>query len=84
MLALTFGVPIVAPAHGPFLQLMEEGLAIGYDPSDPDGLLEALTAAPGFVEKVDRERMFEFVESLEGTRASDEFFSGLWSTLGRS
>lgn len=84
LLAMTFGVPIVGPANGPFLPLIDAGFALGYDPTDSDGLYNALLAAPEFVEKLDSEAMAEYVESLEGSKVSDQFFKGLWSMIGDS
>lgn len=53
ILALSFGVPIVAPALGPFPELLAQGGGILYPPHRREGLLEALLGAL----HVDRERL---------------------------
>ena len=46
ILALSFGLPVIAPALGPFPALLEQGAGILYDPQRPHALTEALQAAP--------------------------------------
>jgi len=43
ILAMGFARPVVAPAMGCLLELIPEGAGILYDPSDPSGLLRALS-----------------------------------------
>ena len=45
ILAISFGVPVIAPALGPFPALLQDGGGILYDPLQPDGLAAALQAA---------------------------------------
>lgn len=45
MLALSFGRPIVAPKMGFLGDVVKDGCGVLYDPSDPDGLFEALSKA---------------------------------------
>ncbi|MBC7222869.1 MAG: glycosyltransferase family 4 protein [Anaerolineae bacterium] len=45
ILALSFGVPVVAPALGPFPELLAQGGGILYPPQQEAGLLGALRAA---------------------------------------
>lgn len=42
ILALSFGLPIIAPAIGPFPALVEAAAGLTYDSEDPDGLRAAL------------------------------------------
>lgn len=44
ILALSFGLPVVAPALGPFPSLLGQGAGLLYDPRRPQGLMEALRA----------------------------------------
>ncbi|NLE75868.1 MAG: glycosyltransferase family 4 protein [Chloroflexi bacterium] len=45
ILALSFGLPLIAPAIGPFPELLADGGGVLYDPETPDGLAGALQAA---------------------------------------
>jgi beta-1,4-mannosyltransferase len=45
MLALTFGVPLVAPRTAAFSELLARGAGIGYAPDEPGTLTAALAAA---------------------------------------
>ena len=42
LLAYTFGLPVIAPATGCLLDLLDPAASIGFDPDDDGGLLEAL------------------------------------------
>lgn len=53
VLALSFGVPVIAPALGPFPELLAQGGGILYPPEREEGLLEALRGAL----HADRERL---------------------------
>jgi len=53
ILALSFGTPIIAPAIGPFPELLADRGGILYNPEGPGGLLGALKAAL----HADRERL---------------------------
>ena len=82
MLGLSFGVPVLGPAVGPFVPLIEAGFALGYPPDEPHGLLQALEAAPEFVAGVDRAAVADYVHGVRAEIASSEFFRGLWSKVG--
>lgn len=82
LLALSFGVPIVAPRIGAFRRLIEAGFGIGYDPSDPVGLRSAIELAPRFLEQVDRAAMEAHVDSLRAGAVSSQFFERLRDVLG--
>ena len=45
LLAFSFGLPIIAPAIGPFPALVDQHRGLLYDPEQKDGLLGALQAA---------------------------------------
>jgi beta-1,4-mannosyltransferase len=45
ILALSFGLPVIAPALGPFPALLAEGAGFLYDPQRPEALTAALRAA---------------------------------------
>jgi len=45
ILALSFGLPVIAPALGPFPSLLGQGAGLLYDPQRPQALTEALRAA---------------------------------------
>ena len=79
MLALTFGVPVVAPAIGAFAGLAGRGVTT-YDPEEgADGLAAALrTALRGDLPGVDEAMLADKMPEA----ASDAFFGGLLGTLG--
>jgi glycosyltransferase involved in cell wall biosynthesis len=81
LLALSFGVPIVAPLIGHFRTLVERGYCLGYDPSDPTGLADALRSAPDWARSVDREAIRRDMGALAGPLISERFFAGLRSIL---
>ncbi|MDH7487445.1 MAG: oligosaccharide flippase family protein [Anaerolineae bacterium] len=45
ILALSFGLPVIAPAQGPFPPLLGQGAGLLYDPQRPQALAKALQAA---------------------------------------
>ena len=49
LLALTFGLPVVAPRFAAAVELLDERVALLYEPGDQDGLAEALRRAPELV-----------------------------------
>jgi glycosyltransferase involved in cell wall biosynthesis len=71
VLALSFGVPVIAPALGPFPELLAQGGGILYPPERREGLLEALQGAL----HADRERMAQ--EAWAVARALD------WDAVAR-
>lgn len=82
LMALSLGVPIVAPRLGQFSELASLGFCLAYNPADPDGLRSALMSASTWVETVDRDAMRAFVEERSGPVISDRFFSALRDHLG--
>ena len=83
MLALTFGVPIVAPLTGHFRQLVERGFGIGYDPGSIEGLPSALGELRTTIRGFDRAAAARFAAEREASVISEQFFSKLRAVLGR-
>ena len=81
LLALSFGVPIVAPMTGSFPRLIERGFGTGYELGNAEGLQAAIESLPGFLENFDRESVIEFVTSLSGPVISKQFFTRLREAL---
>lgn len=77
LLALSFGVPVIAPLVGHFRTLAERGYCLGYEPADPDGLSDALRSAPDWVGSVDRDAIKHDMAALAGPPVSERFFAGL-------
>jgi glycosyltransferase involved in cell wall biosynthesis len=82
MLALSFGLPVIAPRIGAFRSLAERGFCLAYDPGDPGGLADALREAPAWVTQVDRRAIAEYAATLAGPAVSDRFFTELGAMLG--
>lgn len=79
MLALTFGVPVIAPAMGAFTALEGQGVTT----YDPGGGAEALAAALGTALRDELPRVGEAAAADRTPEAaSDAFFGGLLGTLG--
>jgi glycosyltransferase involved in cell wall biosynthesis len=77
LLALSFGVPVIAPRIGHFRTLAERGYCLGYDLTDPAGLTDALRAAPDWVCGVDRDAIKHDMATLAGPPVSERFFAGV-------
>lgn len=83
LLALSFGVPIVAPRIGPFRSLAERGYCLAYDRNDSVGLSQALKDSVDWAAGVDRELMRKDMVALSGPIISERFFAGLRTRLRR-
>jgi beta-1,4-mannosyltransferase len=81
LLALSFGIPVIAPRIGHFRTLAERGCCLAYDPADPAGLADALRSAPDWVRGVDRETIKRDMAALSGPPVSERFFAGVRSIL---
>ena len=81
MLALTFGVPIVAPLTGHFRQLVERGFGHGYDPASTEGLPTALCELRPTIAGFDRVGAARFAEERAAPAISEQFFSKLRAVL---
>ncbi len=71
LLAFTFGVPIIAPAIGPFPDLVGEGRGLLYPPEDVDGLREALRVALNGALADAGPRVKAFARSLDWPRLGE-------------
>lgn len=49
LLALTFGLPVVAPRFAAAVELLDDRVALLFEPGDQDGLVDALRRAPELV-----------------------------------
>lgn len=74
LMALTFGVPIIAPEIGSFRRLLEEGLGVGYKPDDENGLWKALREARVRRGSFDDVKARRIAASLAGSVVSEQFF----------
>ena len=83
LLALSFGVPIVAPITGSFRHFLDQGLGVGYEPGSSDGLRQALGSVRGFLEGFRPEKALEVASSLTGPIVSKRFFSALREQITR-
>ena len=83
LLALSFGVPIVAPAIGSLRHFLDQGLGVGYEPGLSDGLRQALGSVRGFLEGFKPEKALEVASSLTGPIVSERFFLALREKLSR-
>ena len=82
LLALSFGIPVIGPLMGQFVELADLGFCLGYDPEKPDGFADALRQAPNWAAQVDRDAIFDYVEGRSGPIVSERFFAGLRDHLG--
>ena len=84
-LALTFGLPVVAPALGVFLDHQREPVVHLYPARSTAGLVEALDAALSADDLAARSRAASAAaDRFTGAEMSDEFFAQLLSRLGLS
>ena len=81
LLALSFGVPVVAPLTGGFRDLIAMGFGVGYDADDPDGLTESLSNVRQFLERYDRAAALAYAADLNGGSVSARFFNALLAKL---
>lgn len=77
LLALSFGVPIIAPRIGHFRQLLELGLGVGYDPKEPTGLTSALQSFPEFMKQFEPQAALDYCERMSSKKISHMFFKSL-------
>lgn len=81
LLALSFGVPIVAPTTGSFRQLIEQGLGVGYEPDTSDGLRGAIGEIRAFLEGFEPARALELASTQDGPTVSEQFFTEMRSRI---
>jgi beta-1,4-mannosyltransferase len=81
MLALSFGVPVVAPRVGGIAEVVTPEFGRLYDPSDPNGLLDALLAADELRTPDARVAARRAADSYDPRRISAQFSRGLADRL---
>lgn len=81
MLAISFGVPLIAPETPTFVEFLARGTGIGYEPSRNGALAAALASAIGKDGTQMRERAIAFAEDRRPEKASAQFFKGLTARM---
>lgn len=81
MLALSFGVPLVAPETAAFSDLLARGAGIGYAPDDRRALVAALSQAIETDPAAMRGRALALAEERNPEKASGVFFERLTAGL---
>jgi len=64
LLALSFGRPILAPALGPFPELVARSAGVTYDPAEPTGLRRALERARTLDQEAAGRAIAGYIESI--------------------
>jgi len=82
MLALTFGLPIIVPRIGAFVELVTEYAGISYDPADDDGLEWAMEEAMKLDPGRARRRIETRIDAVSPALISGRFLDGLFETIG--
>ena len=77
LLALSFGIPVIGPLLGQFVELADLGFCLAYDPHEMEGLAAALRQAPSWAAQVDRDAILDYVAGRTGPTVSERFFAGL-------
>lgn len=80
MLAMTFGVPLVAPMNAAFGDLLARGTGVGY-PDEPGALAAALARAVESDPSEMRARALQVADERAPEKASDTFFERLTAGL---
>jgi len=80
ILALSFGLPAIAPALGPFPPLLGQGAGVLYDPQRPQALVEALRAVRQMDLAAARRAAWETAHRLDWRPIGQEFV-GLYRQL---
>lgn len=82
LMAASFGLPVIGPRVGGFLDNIGEAAGLLYDAGDEAGLAAALVEAARCDLAPRRRAACELAESLAPARVSDAFFTGLREHLG--
>jgi beta-1,4-mannosyltransferase len=77
LLALTFGIPVIAPRIASAVEIVDERVARLYDADDPDGLLTALRSAPDLATEEAAAAAREIAARYEPARISRAFVDEL-------
>ena len=82
MLALSFGIPVVAPAVGAMAEVVTPEIGRTFVPGDRDSLVAALIAADELRTPRAREAALRAARTYDPARLSDEFSRGVADRLG--
>jgi glycosyltransferase involved in cell wall biosynthesis len=82
LLALTFGLPVVAPRFAAAEELLDDGVAILYEPGDRDGLVDALRRAPDLVASRPGDRARAIAARFDPAEISRTFVEELRRRVG--
>ncbi len=77
LLALTFGLPVVAPRFAAAEEILDDRVAILYEPGDQDGLADALRRAPALVAGGGSARALEIAARFDPAEISRRFVDEL-------
>jgi glycosyltransferase involved in cell wall biosynthesis len=81
MLALSFGIPVVAPAVGGIAEIVTPEIARTFTPGDRDSLVAALLAADELRTPQARDAALRVARRYDPARLSDEFSRGVVERL---
>jgi glycosyltransferase involved in cell wall biosynthesis len=81
MLAMSFGVPVIAPATATFKEPLSRGTGLGYRAEDEGALASALKTAIGADRSAMRASAVAFAHERRAENASAAFFQGLTARL---
>jgi glycosyltransferase involved in cell wall biosynthesis len=84
LLALSFGLPIIAPALGAMAEILTDECAEIYDPSTPDGLEVALQKADRLLDAEAGAAARRLADRFDADALSRQFAQGLRRRLTRS
>ena len=82
LLALTFGLPVIAPRFAAAVELLDDRVALLYEPGDQDGLVDALRRAPGLVAGHPADHALEIAARFDPAEISRRFFDELRRRVG--
>jgi glycosyltransferase involved in cell wall biosynthesis len=82
LLALTFGLPVVAPRFAAAVELLDDRVALLYEPGDQDGLVDALQRAPDLVAGHPADHAREIAARFDPAEISRRFVDELRRRVG--
>lgn len=82
LMATSFGLPVIGPRIGGFVDAIGEAAGLLYDAGEKAGLAAALVEAASTDLAPRRAAAIELARALASDRVSDQFFIGLRSRLG--
>jgi beta-1,4-mannosyltransferase len=84
LLALSFGRPIIAPAIGPFPELVEHSAGIVYEPGDADGLRSALERGRRLSVAASRRAIDDYLQTISWPRVGQQHLMMYRQILGQA